>query len=103
MEEGFTNVQKYIAMFVFCIIVTGIIYALSSFMDTNFYEDTTVIESVIDSALIECYALEGAYPENIEYLSEYGVRLDFDKYNYFYEYKASNIKPTVKVIIRQLP
>lgn len=100
MEEGFKNVQKWITMIVFCIIVTGAIYAISSFMDTNLYEDTTIIESVIDSALIECYALEGAYPDNIEYLFEYGVRLDFDKYNYNYKYEGPNIKPTVGVTIK---
>lgn len=58
----------------------------------------TSVEAIIDKALVQCYALEGGYPTTIEYIENYGVILNHDKYIYFYEWYGSNLKPEVKVI-----
>ena len=50
-------------------------------------------------ACIQCYAIEGRYPPSVEYLEEnYGIQIDHDKYNVFYDGFASNIMPEITVI-----
>jgi hypothetical protein len=47
---------------------------------------------------VECYALEGRYPENVEYLIEhYNISVDESKYYVYYNVFASNIMPDITV------
>ncbi len=55
-------------------------------------------ESILRGA-VSCYALEGFYPPDYEYLKEhYGIRVDEEKYTVFYSVFASNMMPDVTVI-----
>lgn len=46
----------------------------------------------------QCYATEGFYPPNIDYLVDnYNLLLKKDKYIYFYDAFSSNIRPDVIV------
>lgn len=60
-----------------------------------------VTRSVQDAVTL-CYAIEGAYPENIEYLKEnYGLSYDSDSYIVHYDRFAANIRPQVVVLERK--
>lgn len=96
MEEEF-DFQKIITLIILVGFTLLLIFGMSKFTKSSFYEDTSVIETAISSALIECYALEGAYPEDISYLSEYGIWFDTEKYDYIYNYKGANEKPFITV------
>ena len=51
----------------------------------------------IMKAAINCYAIEGFYPDDISYLEEnYGLIID-DSYNIFYEVQGSNMMPSISV------
>jgi hypothetical protein len=55
-------------------------------------------ESILRGA-VRCYAQEGVYPPDYEYLKEnYGIRVDEEKYTVFYTVFASNMMPDVTVI-----
>ena len=59
-----------------------------------------VREAVLRSA-VECYTLEGAYPESLEYLEQhYGLTVNKKDYIVTYEVFANNQLPTVKVLVR---
>ena len=48
---------------------------------------------------VQCYALEGFYPEDLTYLKEhYGLTYDPEKYVVSYEVIGSNLMPDVAVI-----
>ena len=59
-------------------------------------------EKLYDSltrAAVACYAVEGAYPPDVEYLIEnYRVRVDSDRYTVKYELYASNLMPSITVL-----
>ena len=56
-------------------------------------------ERLIHNALIQCYAIEGIYPQKLSYLEEhYGLIIDYEKYVVFYETLGSNILPSVRVV-----
>lgn len=64
-------------------------------IDNN--ELVTLRES-IDKAIVNCYAIEGAYPKDIEYIEEnYGVVIDREKFIVIYEVLAPNVLPNVIV------
>lgn len=62
--------------------------------------DKQDIEKIIREALIRCYAIEGAYPYELEYLKKYGVVFDYEKYEYTYNYENSYELPVVEVKLR---
>ena len=56
------------------------------------------VESAIQRSLNICYAQEGFYPANIEYLIDnYGLIIDSRLYFISYKGFASNIRPDVNV------
>jgi hypothetical protein len=60
------------------------------------------IKSAILDACVECYALEGSYPPNLEFLRDhYGIILDEERFYYYYEVLASNLLPDVEVYERK--
>lgn len=62
-------------------------------------EQTELLQNALNQAVINCYAVEGRYPESLDYLSEnYGVVIDTEKYLVTYKIFADNIKPEIQVI-----
>ena len=48
--------------------------------------------------MIECYAIEGIYPPNVQYMVDnYNLSYDDTKYFIHYDAFASNIMPTIEV------
>lgn len=57
-----------------------------------------VAGEALERAVMQCYALEGAYPPDLQYLVEnYGLIVDQEKYVYQYEPVAGNIHPIIGV------
>ncbi len=68
---------------------------------SNKDDRSTAIEKVIMKAAVQCYALEGSYPPDVDYLTDnYGIIVDKNQYFYFYETNGANIAPNIKVIKR---
>ena len=69
------------------------------FLNRNGQRSQETLRKAITRACIQCYAIEGRYPPSVEYLEEnYGIQIDHDKYNVFYDGFASNIMPDITVI-----
>lgn len=65
-------------------------------------EDQRQLEEAIRRSCAACYAAEGVYPPNLEYLEErYGVQVDEDRYAVFYTAIAENLMPDVTVLVRE--
>ena len=48
---------------------------------------------------MECYALEGAYPQDFDYLAErYGAAVDESRCRVDYIYIGSNLMPDITVV-----
>ena len=73
----------------------GSISNASNEIDEN---EVKTLRTSIDKAIVNCYAIEGAYPESIEYIEEkYGVVIDRDKFIVIYEILGPNVLPNVIV------
>ncbi len=57
------------------------------------------LEESIRRAALACYASEGYYPPDFEYIEEhYGLRPDPERYAVFYEVHAENLMPEITVV-----
>ncbi len=83
---------------VFCCIAAGLLFGSSKVQETA---DDSQIESLrlaIVRSAVHCYAMEGAYPESLDYIREYyGVSWDPNRYLVDYEIMGSNLMPDVTV------
>jgi hypothetical protein len=62
-------------------------------------EQIKIAKEAIVRATVQCYALEGRYPQGLDYLVEhYGLTLDQDKYIYYYTSNGfSNMLPRIEI------
>lgn len=59
------------------------------------------LKASVENAAVTCFAIEGFYPDSLEYLIEnYHIVYDPKEYHVFYETKGANFKPRVEVIGR---
>ena len=59
------------------------------------------LETAIRRSAAACYAGEGIYPPDLDYLKEhYGLQIDETRYRVFYEIFANNIMPEITVLER---
>ncbi len=62
-------------------------------------EDTLQLTDALRRGAVACYAQEGFYPPDIDFLVEYsGILWDQDRYWIHYEIFASNLMPDITVI-----
>ena len=55
-------------------------------------------EQSVARATVQCYAIEGRYPPDLDYLEEnYGLILDREHYVYHYRLEGSNLMPEIQV------
>ena len=63
--------------------------------------ETQLVRDAVKNAALTCYAVEGAYPDSLDYLREhYQLAYDEDRYMITYEAFASNLIPDIYVTER---
>ncbi len=90
--------------FRFSLILTAVVILLcfvgiQSIGQTTSEEQLHSLENSIQRSVIQCYALEGTYPPNLQYLKDhYG--LFYSEENFFVDYQTygSNIMPDITII-----
>ena len=56
------------------------------------------VKEAVERAALQCYAVEGAYPADLEYLTEnYGLAVNTRDFYIRYDAFASNLPPDVRV------
>lgn len=100
--------MKKVSLSLVSIIVAVLIIAAASaiiFVNVNNYSGSysekklKEVKLSVLSYTVQCYALEGRYPPDLDYLEDnYGLALEKEKYIYHYEMFASNIMPDIQVL-----
>ena len=98
------TISSAILLLVILAIVLVSVFSLDTFNKNN-SENTekqiAQIQDIINKNIVQCYALEGAYPPDLDYLvSNYGLILNKDKFIYYYEAQGSNILPDVRILTK---
>lgn len=91
--------SAYVVLIIFLVIILLAISGNRNMYRKSMDESLRSIEESLLKASIQCYALEGSYPENLQYLRDnYGIRLDEDTFFYHYELFSSNVEPIIVVV-----
>lgn len=86
-------------IFFFCLMLLILLQGLSSISSTAAEEEAARLHDAVLQGAVQCYALEGFYPEDLEYLeTHYGLSYDSEKYVISYEVIGSNLMPDVTII-----
>ena len=75
--------------------------ALDSLNSGHEEEDLRQLEEALRRGCVACYAVEGVYPPNLDYLKEhYGIQVDEDRYMVHFVPCAENLMPDITVLVR---
>ena len=86
---------------VFAVLILAGVWFFDAVDSTSGSAETELVRDAVRSAAVTCYAVEGAYPSTLDYLTEhYGLVYDEDTYLIVYDAFASNILPTIRVLER---
>ena len=86
-----------IALFllVFCLFFT----AITNVSSKTSADQTKLLHQAITRGITHCYATEGHYPENLDYLkTHYGITYDEEVYFVDYKVLGKNIFPDITII-----
>ena len=92
--------RGFVVPVLFTVAMMGLImYGLNQTEEANKAEGLRVLEDSIRRSVITAYAIEGRYPDTIEYIVDnFGIHIDETKYVVHYMIFASNIMPDITVL-----
>lgn len=84
------------------LVITLLVFGGLSIESGSQTESVRLAEEAIHRAAVQCYALEGFYPTNVDYLIErYGIEINQKQFFVHYQYTADNLAPSITVIQRK--
>lgn len=89
------------ALAVFVAIVLVFCLAVDKLTSASDDAELKLVRDAVKNAALTCYAVEGAYPEDLDYLREhYGLGYNEERYMIYYDAFASNVLPDIRVVER---
>lgn len=92
--------QRFVlAAFFFLATLLCFFYGIDSLSASSFQRQKEALQSALTRGVTYCYALEGQYPQSMNYLEEF-YGLVYDKDRFFVDYRpiASNIMPEITIL-----
>ena len=101
-QTFFSWLNRYGLSIVLFLLTMGIVLgSMPSVLENTRAEKRNMAEETLRRAVVSCYALEGRYPPDIDYLRRhYGVQIRETDYIVHYEIFAENIMPEITVLER---
>lgn len=84
---------------VFLLTAAFFVYCVNIMEKDNGSEASEILKEAVTKAAVHCYAVEGAYPENLEYIEKnYQLNYNKDKFTVHYTSIGSNIMPDIFIV-----
>lgn len=88
-----------VAIIIIALFVVIMFLVSSQMSKTSVIEQKKALESAIFRDVVHCYAIEGAYPESLDYIKDnYGLTYNEELFFVDYTPIASNIMPDITII-----
>lgn len=92
-----------ISLLIFACIVVGFWFTIEGINKKGSDKELETLNTAIKHAVTQCYAIEGSYPESLDYLeSHYGISYDKERFIVHYEVFGQNILPNITVIPKEV-
>ena len=97
-SSGFAR-RLMMTLAVFAALFIGVYLLVNRVGSASGNAETELVRDAVRSAVLTCYAVEGAYPASIDYLTDhYGLAYNEEAYMVIYDAFASNVMPTIRVV-----
>lgn len=101
VKQEKNSILKFLPLLLLVICIILFAQFSSQLTADNTARSKTALERALTRSITQCYALEGTYPPNLQYLVDhYGLIYDSDYYFIDYNYIGSNLRPDVTIIER---
>ena len=95
------NRKDFAAAAIFVAIVLIFCLAIDRVTSASDEAELGLVRDAVKNAALTCYAVEGAYPDDLDYRREhYGLGYNEDRYLVYFEAFASNVMPDIRVMER---
>ncbi len=99
LKKHFNRFYHLIWVLVILCVLFCFLTALSNLDNGQAIEEKERLQEALSRAAVACYAIEGAYPPDLEYLIEnYDVQINTARFTVKYELYASNLMPDITVL-----
>ncbi|MCM1190757.1 MAG: hypothetical protein NC541_15890 [bacterium] len=96
------KIAVWLPIAVFAVIFILFLGGVSSVSETTYAKQKESLETALSRSIAQCYAVEGAYPPDLQYLKDhYGLTYDESEFLVDYDFYGSNLVPDVTVLRRQ--
>ena len=90
-----------VGIVVLVLVVGLVIFGVRTMEESTQQQGAASIRETVLSSAVQCCAIEGAYPQSLQYLIDnYGLTVNEDDFAITYEAFASNVMPSVVVVPR---
>jgi hypothetical protein len=91
--------SKFLRLFVVALaLVVAAWFVTNGFSAQVSQNQTEFLANAVRRSAVQCYALEGLFPQNVTYLEQnYGLIIDHVRYVVYYEPMGDNLIPQVRV------
>ena len=95
------NKKDVASILIFIALILVFVLLINNITTKNNGRELQIVRDAVKNAALTCYAVEGMYPDDLDYLREhYNLSYNEERYHVFYDPLASNLMPTIKVAER---
>ena len=95
------NKKDVASILIFIALIVDFVLLVNNITNKNNGRELQIERDAVKNAALTCYAVEGMYPDDLEYLRDhYNLSYNEERYHVFYEPLASNLMPSIKVAER---
>ena len=95
------NKKDVASILIFVALIIIFVVTINGITTKNSNRELQIVRDAVKNAALTCYAVEGMYPDDLNYLIEhYNLSYNKDRYIVYYEPLASNVIPSIKVVER---
>ena len=92
---------KAIGLIITAAMLIILLAAIKNIADGSENDEKRQLETTIRRSVMACYADEGVYPPNVDYLREhYGLQINDERFVVHYSVFAENLMPDITVLER---
>ena len=93
------TLKKLLPLMAAVLVLLVFLSAVTELEQDQHEEGRAHLEDVLRKTAAACYAAEGIYPPNLDYMCQhYGITYDTEAYTVIYDAFASNLMPDITVL-----
>ena len=95
------NKKDVAAILIFIALIVVFVLLINNITNKGNGREMDIVRDAVKNAALTCYAVEGTYPESLDYLREhYKLAYNSERFVVEYDAFASNLMPTITVLER---